>query len=94
MKPPPLVSINGIDVTQYVESIDFGALEPPTIHAGRPTGPIMLRGTFDDRETCSICRELFTPGPEGTCVLTDEATGQMLGIACPACGTAMVAPEE
>lgn len=104
-KKPGLVSINGIDVTQFVESIDFGALEQaaPTVF-GLPVvsaddavfeparGEIVL-GIWDDRETCYACRQSFTPGPEGVAVARD-ASGEYIGAVCPVCFTAMVAPHE
>ncbi len=98
-KKPDFVSINGIDITEHVQECAFGPAwerSLPTLY-GRPIvpGPITIAGVWDDgRVTCSVCGERFTPGPEGTATLTNTESGESLGVVCPSCGTALVAPRE
>ncbi len=97
-KRPDFVSINGVDITEHVK--DFAAFGPAfeqvveqSFSGLKSFGPITIAGVWDDgRITCSVCRERFTPGPEGTATLTSADTGEAFGIVCPSCGTAMVAP--
>ena len=61
----------------------------------RACGPITITGVWDDgRETCYVCQERFLPGPEGRAVLVDRASDARLGLVCPACGVALLTPEE
>lgn len=93
------ITINGVDLSAHVKAATlFGY---PMVVADEPfgalkaSGPIMLSGYFDDaHQTCSVCGERFAPGPEGTAILTNADTDEALGVVCPACGTALVAPRE
>lgn len=44
-----------------------------------------ISGVWNDQERCSICQQLFTPGPEGIAILKDATTETVIGPICPAC---------
>lgn len=96
------LSLGGVDLSQYVTSVDFkyenaAKNYQDAVDAGRPMKPITITGEWDDDDgslICCVCQQPFTPGPEGMCVLLDAATDERIGVACPACGTAVVSPRE
>ncbi len=104
------VYVNGRDISEHIRQIVIEggeALIKDAMHAMDQmqsaleqsglvkTGEFTISGYWDDgKETCSVCQQRFTPGPEGTAVLTDRASGQNFGPVCPACGTSLVRPTE
>lgn len=91
------VTINGVDLSAHVKAVTlFGypvVVTDEPFAALKTSGPITISGYFDDAcQTCSVCGERFAPGPEGAAILTNADTDEALGVVCPACGTALVAP--
>lgn len=96
-----IVRIGGIDISQFVNHIEdlvegqdaFGDAYLNGLKAIGP--PIEITGVWEDgRKTCTVCQATFTPGPEGTARLVANESGEDFGPVCPACGVAVVAPNE
>lgn len=75
----------------------FPIVEVDDLELHDAAGPIAfgrLTGVWDDgRAVCVVCQHPFTPGPEGTGVLTHTTTGERVGPICPACGIAIESPD-
>jgi hypothetical protein len=93
---PIIVTINGIDLSQHIQSIgDWAPTGYDELLHGIQTvaAPIEISGRFDDGTLeCIVCRGSFVPGPEGIATLTVESTGEQFTPVCHACGTSLLAP--
>ncbi len=94
-KPPTFVTIDGVDVSQFVDCVDRVNIRDDELLKGlQSRGPITLSGLWDATDICLVCRQPFTPGPEGKAVLTETHSGDVLGVVCSACGTSLIAPRD
>ena len=95
-----IVRIDGIDVSPFVKRVEDlvegqDAYSDAYLAGLKAAGPITLPGVWaDDLQTCIVCCARFTPGPEGTARLVAVESGENFGPVCPACGVAVVAPNE
>lgn len=94
LAPIPLSTLMGFPIVE-VDDIELHDASGPII-LGTPISGT-LSGVWDDGDTvclvCIVCQQPFTPGPEGTGVLTHTTSGQRVGPICPACGIAIESPD-
>ncbi len=93
---PPKMFINGIDLSAYVKDFrtDTGEFDGRAFGESFPglkrMEPISITGHWIDYGvTCGNCGQPFVPGPEGTPVLTDTASGLSIEV-CPDCVVAVL----
>lgn len=92
-----IVSINGVDISQYVKKVDStpgywqDEFDKTVDLLGTTRKVVTISGRWDvDALVCIVCKERFTPGPEGTPVLSGKH-GDRIGVVCPPCAVAMIA---